>query len=162
MRRGILGRGPVSAHKVAVSESLEVSPLLVLGGGNVVSILCVLLSSTILGCFLHPVSDLAAHALDVLPIIRLMSARPILAFSTRDLRSQHLNLAVALLFLELIDIFEGSFWRLRYGGRQRRVLECLIELLLAHSKFISSSLLNGLRFSCNRCIEWGVVDTFRL
>ena len=44
--RGILGRG---AHKVAVSESLEVSPLLVLGGGNVVSILCVLLSSPILG-----------------------------------------------------------------------------------------------------------------
>ena len=87
VRRGILGRGPVSAHKVAISESLEVSSLLVLGGGNVVSILCVLLSSTILGCFLHPVSDLAAHALDVLPIIRLMSARPILAFSTRDLRS---------------------------------------------------------------------------
>ena len=49
VRRGILGRGPVSAHKVAVSEGLEVSPLLVLGGGSVVSILCVLLSSPILG-----------------------------------------------------------------------------------------------------------------
>ena len=110
-RRRILGRGPVSAHKVAVSEGLEVSPLLVLGGGNVVSILC---ASPIFGCFLHPVCDLTAHALNILPIIRLVSARPILAFNTRDLRSQHLNLAVALLFLELIDIFEGSFWRLRY------------------------------------------------
>ena len=85
LRQGELGRlgrrrrGPVSAHKVAVSEGLEVSPLLVLGGGNVVSIL----SSPIFGCFLDPVSDLTAHALN----IRLMSARPILAFSTRDLRS---------------------------------------------------------------------------
>ena len=41
-----LGRRRVSAHKVAVSEGLEVSPLLVLGGGHVVS---VLLSSPILG-----------------------------------------------------------------------------------------------------------------
>lgn len=113
VRRRILGRGPVSAHKVAVSESLEVSPLLVLGG-NVVNIFCVLLSSTIFGRFLYPISDLTAHALDILPIIGLISSIPILAFSTRDLRSQHLNLAVALILLELIDIFEGSFGGLRY------------------------------------------------
>ena len=49
VRRRILGRGPVSTHKVAISEGLEVSPLLVLGGGNVFSILCILLSSPILG-----------------------------------------------------------------------------------------------------------------
>jgi hypothetical protein len=98
VRSRILGRGPVSAHKVAVSESLEVSSLLVLGG-DVVNIFCVLLSSSIFGSFLDPISDLTAHALDILPIIRLISGSPILALSTRDLRSQHLNLAVALIFL---------------------------------------------------------------
>lgn len=111
MRRRILRRGPVSAHKVAVSESLEISSLFVLGG-NVVNIFCVLLSS-IFGSFLDPISDLTAHALDILPIIGLISGSPILAFSTRDLRSQHLNLAVALILLKLIDVFEGSFRRLR-------------------------------------------------
>jgi hypothetical protein len=92
---------------------LEISPLLVFGG-NVVNIFCVLLSTSIFGCFLDPISDLSAHALDILPIIGLISGIPILALSTRDLRSQHLNLAVALILLKLIDIFEGSFRRLRY------------------------------------------------
>ena len=162
VRRSILGRGPVCAHKVAVSESLEISPLLVLDG-NIVIISSILLSSSFFWWFLYPISDLTAHALDILPIIWVTSGSPILSFNTRNLRSQHLNLAITLIPLKLIDIFECSFGGLRYWSWKGRILECLIEFLLAHSEFLTILVTRLIRswLSCYWCIESGVEDALR-